>query len=135
MAYKMAGIAYPAKEIDLAEVNDEVSYKELQHLEALRLFEPGQAGMATEDGRTSMDGDLPVNVSGGDLGVGHLFEASGAQKVVELVLQLRGEAGERQVADAGMGLAQAWRGVPTTSAAVAILVQTSRRCHSMGIRE
>jgi len=121
MAYKMAGVKYPAKEIDLAEVTDEVSYKELEHIEALRLFEPGRAGLALEDGRTTSEGDLPVNVSGGDLGVGHLFEAAGAQKVMELVLQLRGTAGSRQVADAHKGLAQVWRGEPTTSAAVAVL--------------
>jgi acetyl-CoA C-acetyltransferase len=121
MAYKMAGIACPAKEIDLAEVNDEISFKELQHLEALRLCDEGQAGKATEDGKTSPGGTMPVNVSGGGLGVGHLFECSGAQKVLELVLQLRGEAGERQVPEANVGLAQAWRGIPTTSAAVAIL--------------
>ncbi len=120
-AYRMAGISCPAKEIDFAEVSDEISYKELQHLEALRLFDPGQAGKATEDGKTSPGGTLPVNVSGGGLGVGHLFECSGAQKVLELVLQLRGEAGKRQLAGAGVGLAQAWRGIPTTSAAVAIL--------------
>jgi len=121
MAYKMAGVACPAKEIDLAEVNDEISFKELQHLEALRLFDTGQAGKATEDGKTSPDGTLPVNVSGGGLGVGHLFECSGAQKILELVLQLRGEAGERQASDVSTALAQAWRGIPTTSAAVAIL--------------
>ncbi len=121
MAYKMAGIKYPAKEIDLAEVTDEVSYKELEHIEALRLIEPGRAGLALEDGRTTSEGDLPVNVSGGDLGVGHLFEAAGAQKLMEIVLQLRGTAGSRQVEGAHTGLAQAWRGEPTTSAAVAIL--------------
>jgi acetyl-CoA C-acetyltransferase len=107
--------------VNLAEVNDEITYKELEHLEALRLFEPGRAGLALEDGRTTRDGDTPVNVSGGDLGVGHLFEASGLQKVMEIVLQLRGEAGSRQVANARTGLAQGWRGVPTTSAAVAVL--------------
>lgn len=121
MAYKMAGIKYPAKEIDLAEVTDEVSFKELEYIEALRLFEPGRAGLALEDGRTTRGGDLPVNVSGGDLGVGHLFEAAGAQKLMEIVLQLRGTAGSRQIANAHTGLAQAWRGEPTTSAAVAIL--------------
>ena len=62
-----------------------------------------------------------MNPSGGGLGVGHLFECSGAQKVLEVVLQLRGEAGARQVSRADVGLAQAWRGVPTTSAAVAVL--------------
>ncbi len=121
MAYRMAGIKCPAKEVDLAEVNDEISFKELQHLEALRLFDEGSAGKATEDGKTSLQGTLPVNPSGGGLGVGHLFECSGAQKVLELVLQLRGEAGARQVAGAGVGVAQAWRGIPSTSAAVAVL--------------
>lgn len=121
MAYKMANIACPAKEIDLAEVTDEVSYKELEHLEALRLFEPGEAGVALEYGKTSIQGELPVNTSGGDLGVGHLFEASGAQKVAEIVLQLRGEAGKRQIQKAHRGVAQAWRGDPTTSSAVVVL--------------
>lgn len=124
MAYKMAGINYPAKEIDMAEVTDEVSYKELEHLEALRLFETGQAGNALESGRTCRDGDIPVNVSGGDLGVGHLFEASGVSKLAEIVLQLRGEAGKRQLNDVTTGLVQVWRGVPTTSTAVAVLSNT-----------
>ena len=123
MAYKMAGVVNPAGEIDVVEVNDEVSFKELQHLEALRLFEPGRAGYALEDGRTALGGDLPVNPSGGSLGVGHLFDASGAQKLMEIILQLRGEAGPRQVSGASVGLAQAWRGVPSTSAAVAVLVR------------
>jgi acetyl-CoA C-acetyltransferase len=121
MAYKMAGIVCPAKEIDVAEVNDEISFKELQHLEALRLFDQGDAGKATEDGKTALGGMLPVNPSGGGLGMGHLFECSGAAKVAELVQQLRGEAGPRQVPDARVGLAQAWRGIPSTSAAVAVL--------------
>lgn len=121
MAYRMAGITCPAKEVNLAEVNDEISFKELQHLEALRLFAEGEAGRATEDGKTSLGGVLPVNPSGGALGVGHLFECSGAQKVAELVLQLRGEAGDRQVVNARCGVAQAWRGIPSTSAAVAVL--------------
>ncbi len=120
MAYRQAGIACPAKQVCFAEVNDEISFKELQHLEALRLFEPGTAGRATEDGKTMPDGVLPVNVSGGGLGVGHLFECSGAQKALEVVQQLRGEAGPRQLPDVKVGLAQAWRGIPTTSAAVAV---------------
>ncbi len=121
MAYKMAGISCPPREIDIAEVSDEYAFKELQHLEALRLFEPGRAGIALEDGRTLKDGDMPVNVSGGDLGVGFPVEASGALKVAELFLQLRGEAGKRQVRKARIGLAQSWRGIPSTSAAVCVL--------------
>lgn len=121
MAFKMAGVRNPAREIDLAEVDDTFSYKELQHVEALRLCRSGEAGYLTEEGATEIGGDLPVNTSGGSLGVGHLYEASGLQKVLEIVLQLRGEAGRRQVRDACTGLAQSWRGVPTTTGAVVVL--------------
>ena len=121
MAYRMAGIGDPRKGIDFAEVDDSYSYKEPQHLEALGLFEPGRAGAATADGATARDGDLPVNVSGGSLGVGQLFEASGGQKVAEVVAQLRGEAGPRQLKKAKTGLAQSWRGIPTATGAVVVL--------------
>ncbi|MBI5968228.1 MAG: acetyl-CoA acetyltransferase [Deltaproteobacteria bacterium] len=121
MAYKMARIDYPRKEIDLAEVSDEFSYKELQHLGALRLCKKGEAGFLVEEGALGISGELPVNPSGGCLGVGSLLEATGAQKILELVLQLRGEAGQRQVPHAEVGLAQTWRGIPTTSGAVLIL--------------
>lgn len=121
MAYKMAGISYPRKEIDLAEVSDEFSYKELQHLEALKLCRKGEAGFLVEEGALGISGELPVNPSGGCLGVGSLLEATGAQKVLEVALQLRGEAGQRQVPHAGVGLAQSWRGIPTTSGAVLVL--------------
>lgn len=121
MAYRMAGIRNPGKEIDFAEVDDSYSYKELQHLEALGLFGPGRAGAATVEGATARDGDLPVNASGGCLGVGQLFEASGGQKVAEVAAQLRGEAGPRQLKNAKTGLAQSWRGVPTATGAVMVL--------------
>jgi acetyl-CoA C-acetyltransferase len=121
MAYKQAGIRSPRSEIDFAEVNDEYSYKELQHLEALRFFGTGEAGFLTESGATEIIGEFPVNASGGCLGAGRLFEASGAQKVLEVVLQLRGEKGANQIKDVHVGLAQTWRGVPTNTGAVAIL--------------
>jgi len=121
MAYKMAKISCPRKEIDFVEINDEFSYKELQHLEALKLCQKGEAKDLINTGCTSINGCLPVNPSGGSLGVGHLFEASGAQKVLELVLQIRGTAGERQIKNANTGLALAWRGIPSTSGAVVIL--------------
>jgi acetyl-CoA acetyltransferase len=73
------------------------------------------------EGYTSPESGLPVNVSGGSLGMGNLLEATGLAKAHEIVLQLRGEAGTRQVADVNVGLAQSWRGVPTTSGAVLIL--------------
>ncbi|HEU4759240.1 MAG TPA: acetyl-CoA acetyltransferase [Dehalococcoidia bacterium] len=121
MAYRLAGIGDPRREIDFAEVDDTYSYKELQHLEALRLFEPGRAGPATAQGQTRRDGEFPVNPSGGSLGVGRLLEASGAQKVIEVVNQLRGDAGHRQLANVRVGLAQSWRGVPTASGGVVVL--------------
>ncbi|MCS6859192.1 MAG: hypothetical protein NZT92_02590 [Abditibacteriales bacterium] len=121
MAYRMAGITNPADEIAFAEVDDTYAYKELQHLEALRLCERGHAGRLTEEGATQPDGRLPVNVSGGSLGVGNLLEATGLARALEVVLQLRGEAGARQLSRANIGLAQSWRGVPTTSGAVIIL--------------
>jgi acetyl-CoA C-acetyltransferase len=121
MAYEMAGIRNPMQEIDFAEIDDTFSYKELQHLEALRFCRFGEAGLITEEGVTEMGGDLPVNVSGGSLGCGHLLDASGLARVVEVVLQLRGEAGPRQLPDVETGLAFGWRGVPTTSGAVVVL--------------
>ena len=90
-------------------------------MEALKLCRPGEAAHLIDSGYTLPGGGLPVNVSGGALGVGHLFEASGAHKILELVEQLRGVAGARQVPNAQVGLAQVWRGVPTASGAVAIL--------------
>jgi acetyl-CoA C-acetyltransferase len=121
MAYKQAGIKSPRSEIDFVELNDEYSYKELQHLEALKLCKTGESGYLTESGATEISGEVPVNPSGGCLGVGHLFEANGAHKVLEVALQLRGEKGKNQIKAPGVGLAQNWRGVPTNTGAVAIL--------------
>ena len=107
--------------IDFAEVGDIYAYKELQTLEALGIFRPGEAGPATEDGLTQRDSSFPVNVSGGCLGMGNLLDANGLARALEVVIQLRGEAGPRQLEGASLGLAQSWRGVPTASGAVAIL--------------
>jgi len=121
MAYKMAGIRYPRKEIDFAEINDEFSYKELQHLEAMKICKKGEAGPLTEMGGTEIKGEFPVNPSGGCLGVGNLFELNGGHKVLEVVRQLRGEAGKNQLRSVTTGLAQSWRGIPTTTGTVVIL--------------
>ncbi len=121
LAYRTAGVRNPAREIDFAEIDDTFAYKELQHMEALGLCREGEAGRLTLEGATARDGDLPVNVSGGSLGCGHLLEASGLARVLEVVLQLRGEAGPRQLPDVNTGLAFAWRGLPTSSGAAIIL--------------
>jgi acetyl-CoA C-acetyltransferase len=121
MAYRQAGIDNPKEAIKFAEVDDTYAYKELMHLEALGLCGRGEAGSSTEEGMTQTDGKLPVNASGGSLGMGHLLDASGMSRALEVVLQLRGNAGDRQLAKVDTGLAQSWRGVPTTSGAVVIL--------------
>jgi len=121
MAYTVAGIRNPQKEVDFAEIDDSFSYKELQHLEALKLCGKGEAGKLTEEGVTEIDGDLPINASGGLLGIGYAIEASGLHRVLEAVLQLRGEAGKQQICDVKTGVAQIWRGVPTATGAVAVL--------------
>lgn len=121
MAFGMAGIRDPRAELDFAEVDDTFSYKELQHLEALGIAREGEAGKLLEEGFFDLDGPFPVNPSGGNLGCGYTYDLSGLRSILEAVLQLRQEAGMRQIEDVGLGLAAAWRGIPTASGAVAIL--------------
>ncbi len=121
MAYRTAGIKTPRMEIDLAEIDDTFAYKELQHLEALGLCRPGEAGPWTLEGGTELSGEFPVNPSGGALGEGHLLDCNGLARVLEVVLQLRGQAGDRQLEEVETGLAFSWRGVPTTSGAAVVL--------------
>ncbi len=109
MAYKMAKIENPRKEIDFAEPYDPFSYKELHHLEGLLLCKKGEAPILTREGVTQRDGDFPVCPSGGLLGVGNPIAATMGQKVCELYWQLKGVAGKRQIpGDPRIGVAQAW---------------------------
>ncbi len=109
MAYKMAGIREPKKEIHIAEPYDPFAYKELHHLEGLLLADKGQAPQITADGVTARTGNMPSCPSGGLLGVGNPIAAAGLMKVCELFWQLRGEAGQRQVpGHPRTGVAQAW---------------------------
>jgi acetyl-CoA C-acetyltransferase len=121
MAYRLAKIRRPSSEVDLAEVDDRFSYKELQHLEALGLAKKGEAGRNAAKGGYALDGRLPVNASGGSLGCGNVFEATGLHRAAEVALQLRGEAGTHQVDGVKVGVAQSWRFVPTATGAVAVL--------------
>jgi acetyl-CoA C-acetyltransferase len=121
MAYMQAGINNPLEAIDIAEVDDTYAFKELQAIEALGFCRPGEAGILTLEGFTSPDSGLPVNVSGGSLGMGNLLDATGLARALEIMLQLRGEAGPRQIENVNIGLAQSWRGVPSNSGAVLIL--------------
>jgi acetyl-CoA C-acetyltransferase len=109
MAYDMAGVKEPRKEIHVVEPYDPFDYKELHHLEGLLLFDKGKAPEAARDGVLDRDGDLPSCPSGGLLGVGNPIAAAGLMKVAELYWQLRGEAGARQVPGTPeRGVAQAW---------------------------
>ncbi|TXT65344.1 MAG: Acetyl-CoA acetyltransferase [Promethearchaeota archaeon] len=123
MAYKMAGIVDPRKEIQVAEIDDRFTYKELQHLEALGLARKGEAKELLDEGALEIQGSLPINPSGGSLGIGNCLEATGLQKSLEIVLQLKGLAGRRQINDVEIGLAQSWRGIPSGSGAVAIFTR------------
>jgi acetyl-CoA C-acetyltransferase len=110
MAYKMAKIENPRKQLDFAEVYDPFDYKELHHMEGLLLAKKGEAPKLTKEGVTQRNGDFPVNPSGGLLGVGNPIAAAGMMKVCEVYWQLKGEAGRRQVKGnkAERGLSQAW---------------------------
>ncbi len=103
MAYKQAGIS--AKDIDFAEVHDCFTIAEICAIEDLGFVEKGKGGQAITNHITTLDGQIPVNTSGGLKAKGHPVGATGVAQVVELALQLRGEAGKRQVKDAKRGLA------------------------------
>src|SRR5438132_140053 len=121
MAYRLAKVRRPATEIDVAAIDDRFSYKELQHLESIGLAKKGDAGTKVVRGEYAADGRLPVNVSGGSLGCGNVFEATGLHRAAEVALQLRGDAGVRQLDDVRMGVAQSWRFIPSATGAVAVL--------------
>jgi acetyl-CoA C-acetyltransferase len=108
-AYGMAGITDPMKQINIAEISEEYSYQELLWMEGLGLCGRGEAGRLIDSGVTKMGGQLPVNPSGGILS-GNPTVVAGMTRVAEAVLQLRGEAGERQVTGAKMALAQGFTG-------------------------
>ncbi|MHA2253411.1 MAG: thiolase C-terminal domain-containing protein [Candidatus Kariarchaeaceae archaeon] len=109
------------EEIDVFEIDDTYAFKELQHLESLQIYGNGEAGKAILNGELNRKGSTPVNVSGGVLGVGNGHDVNGLQRVAEVVDQLRGHAGRRQVSGAENGMAFSWRGVPTTAGALTVL--------------
>jgi acetyl-CoA acetyltransferase len=101
-AYEQAGVG--PEDIDVAEVHDAFTIAELLYYEALGFCEVGQSGKLIEAGATRLGGRLPVNTSGGLLAKGHPVGATGIAQVAEIVWQLRGEAGARQVPNARVGL-------------------------------
>ena len=101
-SYKMAGLG--PKDIDVIELHDCFSIATIIALESLGLFEYGKSGEAVEKGETRIGGKLPVNPSGGLKAKGHPIGATGTAQVYEIVRQLRGECGERQVEGAKVGM-------------------------------
>jgi acetyl-CoA acetyltransferase len=101
-AYEKAGIG--PDDLDLVELHDCFATAELLHYDNLRLCEPGGAGDFISSGGPWRDGKTPVNVSGGLLSKGHPIGATGVANLFEVVTHLRGEAGDRQIEGARVGL-------------------------------
>ena len=98
-------------DVDVVELHDATSFCELYQLEMLGFCPEGQGGRFVESGATALGGRLPVNVSGGLVSKGHPVGATGLSMVYETCLQLRGEAGDRQVPGAAIGLIENGGGV------------------------
>jgi len=101
-AYKMAKVT--SKDINFAEVHDCFTIAEICAIEDLGFVKKGEGGKAAESGLTAIGGKIPINPSGGLKACGHPVGATGVKQAVEMVLQLRGEAGKRQIDGANIGL-------------------------------
>ena len=102
LAYEMAGVT--PGDIQVAEVHDCFTIAEIVAIEDLGFFAPGEGPRAVDEGRTALNGDKPINTSGGLKAKGHPVGASGIAQIAEVFHQLRGEAGERQVNNTGLEL-------------------------------
>lgn len=124
-AYEAAGIS--PEDIDLVEMHDCFTIAEIVRLEGLGLIPKGEGAMWTANGKTSIGGALPVNPSGGLLSRGHPVGATGMAQVCELYWQLTGQAGQRQVENARLGLAYCKGGTVsgTDGGSVTTVVMTS----------
>ena len=114
-AFSMAGLT--TADIDLVEVHDCFTIAEICAIEDLGFCRKGEAGRLTEEGVTALNGDIPVNTSGGLKACGHPVGATGIKQVFEIVQQLRGEAGRRQIDGAEIGMTH---NVGGTGASVAV---------------
>jgi acetyl-CoA acetyltransferase len=101
-AYEMAGVG--ADDIDLIELHDCFATAAILHYENLGLCKDGEAGRLIDDGEVALGGRIPVNVSGGLLSKGHPLGATGIANIYEVSTHLRGEAGDRQVEGARLGM-------------------------------
>ena len=112
-AYKSAKIG--PKQVQVAEVHDAFSPAELMAYEAIGLANKGEGYKLLREGRTMADGDIPVNVSGGLKAKGHPIGATGIGMIIEIYLQVRGQAGERQVPGVEYGVVENHGGTGATS--------------------
>ncbi|GFO98043.1 acetyl-CoA acyltransferase [groundwater metagenome] len=101
-AYKMAKVT--PKDIDFAEVHDCFTIAEICAIEDLGFVKKGDGGKASMEGMTAIGGKIPINTSGGLKACGHPVGATGVKQAVEIALQLRGDAGKRQIDGAETGL-------------------------------
>ncbi|MEX2752028.1 MAG: hypothetical protein Q6366_009085, partial [Candidatus Freyarchaeota archaeon] len=101
-AYKMAGLE--PKDIDVGEIHDCFSVTEILNYEDLGFCEKGQGHKLIQEGVTALDGEKPMNPSGGLLAKGHPIGATGVAQIAEIFEQLRGQAGKIQIADAEAGI-------------------------------
>jgi acetyl-CoA C-acetyltransferase len=111
--YKQLGIT--PQDISIAEVHDIFTIAEIMAIEALGLVEEGKGGIATEEGKTSLSGDSPVNTSGGLKARGYPIGASGIAQAIEILDQFKGAGGDRQVKDLNWGLSQSLGGAGGTA--------------------
>lgn len=102
-AYQMAGVK--PQDIHLAEVHDCFTITQIINTEDLGFFEKGKGARALAEGKTALDGQIPINTSGGLKAKGHPIGATGLSQIYEIVTQIRGQAGERQIKKAEIGLA------------------------------
>lgn len=104
LAYETAGVG--PEEMNMAEVHDATAFGELVQAENLGFCPRGEGGRLAESGATRLDGRIPMNTSGGLISRGHPIGASGLGQLNELVTQLRGEAGKRQVKNCRLAIAE-----------------------------
>ena len=117
-AYERAGLG--AADVDLVELHDCFATAEIVHYENLGLCADGEAGRMIDEGETALGGSIPVNVSGGLLSKGHPLGATGIANIYEVCTHLRGEAGERQVEGARIGMTHVVGGGPGMGTACGI---------------